>query len=852
MVLNSNTFADTTNSSGIDWSRHRGDEAFSVAWIDYNNDGRQDLWISGHGYNNPTPRNSAGKFPALYINQGNGRFNNIFEEDWRRGQGGDIHGATWIDFDNDGDQDVFASGGGALGQNNVGQPNLFFVNNNGTLTNQASDRNITYDLGRSRSSLWVDVNGDGRLDVVQLVALRNDNRGPTVYFQQRPNGTFAAPRNLNLPGGSRYAQLADLTGDGSLEVVIQGTNEFPIRVFDISNGNFNNITNQFNFPLTFDPSNPDNADFFNRTSARDSIIADFDNDGDNDFFLTRSDIALSNQSPSVFRAANDIVVADLLNRGRQIGFSFRTTGQIALDISDIFEQEPNLNANQIFIGASGRNPTAAELRAFRNTDTPTSINLDVENTSRPSLVLNRNSNGVNGIAGNRSSKGIYIGFDNNSQTWQVRLSSNQPEIFRAIVESTANVTDVRPINFSNPNPASRGLTDQLWTYDSNNRRFVNRQNVGLNTPTLSQSAVAADFDNDKDIDIYIANSSTTINQPNILYENRGDGTFRTVEMAGGARGFRVGPSHLDFNIGARLATADYNNDGAVDIFVGSTTIKSPRKTYLGTPSQLFRNRGNGNNWILLDLEGVESNRDAIGAQVRLTSGGVTQLREQNGGIHVFAQNDQRLHFGLGQDNRIDRIEIRWPSGEVQTLNNVGVNQILRVREDGTTPPPPNPIPTPGENDDNIIGTNGADNLSGGVGNDTIAGRGGRDVLDGGTGNDILFGQVGIDTLSGGAGADNFRYTERNHRNDVITDFQPGQDTIQISASGFGGGLTPGNVSAGQFVLGNSATDGNDRFLYNANNGRVLFDPDGTGSAGKIVIATLENRPDFDNGDLEII
>ena len=851
MVLNRNTFIDATDNSGIRWSRHRGDEAFSVAWIDYNNDGRQDLWISGHGYNNAFSRNPTGKFPALYINQGNGRFNNIFDEDWRRGQGGDIHGTTWIDFDNDGDQDVFASGGGALGQGNSGQPNLFFVNNNGILNNQADSRNLAYDIGRSRSSLWVDVNRDGRLDVIQLVALRDDRRGPTVYFEQRPNGTFAAPRNLNLPGGSRYAQLADLTGDGNLEIVIQGTNEFPIRVFDTSRGTLNNITNQFNFPLTFDPSNPDNADFFNRTSARDSIIADFDNDGDNDFFLTRSDVALTNQNPSVFKAGNDILVADLLNQGRQIGFSFKTNGQIALDISDIFEREPNLNANQIFIGASGRNPTQAELRAFVNTDTPTSVNLQIENTNRPSLVLSRNSAGVNGIAGNRSRRGIYIGFDNNTQTWQVRLSSNQSEIFRAIVESTANVTDVRPINFSNPNTASRALTDQLWTYDSNNRRFVNRTNVGLNTPTLAQSAVAADFDNDKDIDIYIANSFTTINQPNILYENRGDGTFRTVEIAGGAAGGRVGPSHLDFNIGARLATADYNNDGAVDIFVASTTMKTPRKTYLGTPSQLFRNRGNNNNWILLDLEGTESNRDAIGAQVKLTSGGVTQLREQNGGIHVFAQNDQRLHFGLGQDNRIDRIEIFWPSGKRQTLRNVGVNQILRVREDGTTPPPP-PPPPPGGSGENIVGTNSADDLSGGSGDDTLSGRGGRDVLNGGAGDDVLFGQVGIDTLTGGAGADDFLYTELNHRNDIITDFESGQDTIQISASAFGGGLTPGNVSVGQFVLGNTPTDSSDRFLYNANNGRVLFDPDGTGSAGKIVIATLTNKPDFDNGDLEIV
>ena len=963
MALNRNSFQDITANSGITWSRHRGNESFNVNWVDFNNDGLMDLWVIGHSSFPAGPRTVTGKFPALYINQGDGTFNNISTQYWRSDNGGDSHGTTWVDFDNDGDQDVLRIGGGALGGILPGQvqPNAFFVNDGQVNTNritseilndQAEERNLGYRFARGRSSLWVDVNGDGRLDMIQLNGLRLlDPSSPSAYFEQKADGTFKNPvalknsENLDI-APSRYAQLGDLTGDGSLEIVVQGTFEYPAAVFDISDGTLNNITDQFNnFPLTTSPIPTDaegnprpQDDFNNRTSARDSIIADFDNDGDNDFFLVVSDLNLENRNPSAFKAGGRVVVADLLNEGKEIGFSFVTDGEVAFDLADINEQAPKLNlplpgggnrilnfdASKVFIGASGRNPTAAELNAFLNSSSDTSNSFPIPNVNDPRLVLNSNSSGIAGLKADRSESGLYISYDANSQRWDVRLSSPGFEILRSIVESTTTVSDVQTTNFANPDFGDRALTNQLWTYDSNTGQFVDSSmNAGFNIPTLSQSAVAADFDNDKDLDIYVSNHYTNISVPNILYENNGDGTFRTVELAGGAAGGRIGPTHLDFNHGQRLAVADYDNNGFVDLFVSSSVLKSPWKTYLGTQPALYENTGNDNNWILLDLEGTVSNRDAIGAQVKLTSGGVTQLREQNGGIHAFAQNDQRLHFGLAQDNVIDRIEIRWPSGRVQVLENVATNQILEVREPG------NLIGTNGNDNlfgtasgDRIFGLSGFDTLNGNGGNDTLRGGegddtiiggdgfdvlrektsgnititsdrlfakgidsfseievvnvdgadtnqtidasevtnlrvivqslGGRDTINGGSQNDIIVGGDDIDVITGGEGADIFLYQNIGHRNDIITDFEPGTDKIRVSASGFGGGLTPGEVADSQFVLGFTPQDSSDRFLYNADNGRVLFDPDGTGAAGKIVIATLSDRPDFTQDDIEIV
>ena len=188
--------------------------------------------------------------------------------------------------------------------------------------------------------------------------------------------------------------------------------------------------------------------------------------------------------------------------------------------------------------------------------------------------------------------------------------------------------------------------------------------------TESESVVAGDFDNDMDVDIYILRGSSQNNTPNELYENQGDGTFILVPEAGGASGTDVGTPDS-------VIVADYDLNGFLDLFItNGEGTSEPRGS-----SQLFQNQGNQNNWIEILLEGIVSNRDAVGAQVFVTSGGVTQLREQSGGIHKFSQNSSVLHFGLGSNTIIDKILIKWPSGIQQTLSNLTVNQLVQIQEE---------------------------------------------------------------------------------------------------------------------------------------------------------------------------
>jgi predicted outer membrane repeat protein len=143
----------------------------------------------------------------------------------------------------------------------------------------------------------------------------------------------------------------------------------------------------------------------------------------------------------------------------------------------------------------------------------------------------------------------------------------------------------------------------------------------------------------------------------------------------------------------------------------------------------------------------------------------------------------------------------------------------------------------------LTGTSDADTLSGGSGNDMLAGS---------SGNDVLVGGIGNDTLTGGVGVDTFTFASLDERGDRITDFNAADDTILVSAAGFGGGLKVGSaLAASQFVLGSTATDGGDRFMYDKANGALFFDLDGTGASASVQIATLSSSPVLTNADIVV-
>jgi hypothetical protein len=196
--------------------------------------------------------------------------------------------------------------------------------------------------------------------------------------------------------------------------------------------------------------------------------------------------------------------------------------------------------------------------------------------------------------------------------------------------------------------------------------------AGFTVPSSGRGIVSFDYDNDMDLDLFVVTTGPVINDPDKLFENDGTGYFTEVPNAAGAAG-------TDLGRGDAVSCADFNQDGFLDLFVTNGTSKSPFDQ--DGPTQFFKNLGNDNHWLQIDLVGLVSNRDAVGAKLWLTAGGVTQVREQDGGIHYRGQNHQRIHFGLGSNTLVDELVIRWPSGYTQTLNDIPADQIIEVIED---------------------------------------------------------------------------------------------------------------------------------------------------------------------------
>jgi Ca2+-binding RTX toxin-like protein len=154
---------------------------------------------------------------------------------------------------------------------------------------------------------------------------------------------------------------------------------------------------------------------------------------------------------------------------------------------------------------------------------------------------------------------------------------------------------------------------------------------------------------------------------------------------------------------------------------------------------------------------------------------------------------------------------------------------------------------------NATGNAGVNSLDGNTGNNLLDGAGGNDILRGGAGNDTLTGGAGIDTLTGGVGLDSFVFRSVTEGVDLISDFNPTDDTINISASGFGSGLTANTVLANaQFTIGTSATTGDQRFIYNPTTGALLFDADGNLPGNSQQIATLGLALTMTNNDIFLL
>ncbi len=601
--------------------------SWGAAWGDLNGDGYPDLFTSNHGVPG-----------RLLQNNGGGTFNDVTAA---ADPGKAIlnsktrHGGVWADVDNDGDQDLTVAVG-------LGDPNLL-INTNGVLRDQAVARGMRLGfMGESRTPVYFDLNNDGLLDL-KLTNWQERASNDTLFVQNADN-TFTKP--LGSDGvhcmNSDWAQLIDLNGTGPLELLCSDQTGFPSAVYDLATGV------GVKLPVA------------RVAQGIDALSGDFDGDLRPDLVIIRGVI----RPTGVARVnASRLEAHFFIGAKGQYGLTVQTAGSlmIGLNAGNWSLLVPPGGLNYVYIGAAGYHPTSGQL-ALAPAD---SKNAGIQDPS--------------------GRTGLFIGYDSASGQWRLTFAArNQRSNGYFVIDSDQPIGAYTLSGLA----AGDGPMTPVLLRNTSNGLVDSTAGSGL-TPVHCVSGVAGDFDNDMDLDLFLACRDGAQNLANVTFENLGNGTFRQVAVTG-AEG-PVGPA-ISASAGTSdsVVTADYDEDGFLDLFVTNGLNLEPAD--FGGDNQLFRNVGNSNRWLEFDLAGTTSNRDGIGAKVYVTSPlnsagqaqPVTQYREQNGGYHRWSQNSMRMHVGLASNTQAD-VSVLWPDGITRTsYSALPANHIYRLYQDGSS------------------------------------------------------------------------------------------------------------------------------------------------------------------------
>ena len=607
-------FENVTSPAGISGN---ATESYGASWGDFNSDGYPDIFIDNHR-----------DFGRLWRNNGDGTFSDISTAADVSNMFGpnaqprkDTHGSAWADLDNDGDQDLATTESTTSG--------AYMLSNGVTLTDMrnALGLTLTHDNG-SRLPIFFDFNNDGLLDV-KVVGRRETKSN---LFRQNQNGTFSLVNGgLGMTcDAAQWGQLMDVDASGTLELMCGNGAGFPSKVVNYVTGTGVNV------PFAY------------TNKSRDAVTGDFDNNSRQDILHVLGSFRPNEAIKVAPNTVEAQMVLETSNTTRTV--TIETTGSLSteLDVDNWnFIISRGGTRNNVYIGSSGYHPANLSLNLQ-----PTGANLGVQ------------------APGNRA--GMFIGYVNGK--WSISIhnvSGFNSGYFVFESSQVVNSVSIAPLTAGDL-PIKPKLELNM------NNGFVNATSTSGLTPVSCVSGVAADLDNDMDLDLFLGCRGGAQNISNVIFENLGNGTFAKITNHG-AEGL-LGPV-IAANAGATesVISADYDADGFIDIFASNGLSLFPWNT--GGNSELFRNKGNTNKWIEIDLVGVTANRDGVGAKVEVTAGGITQYREQNGGYHRWSQNHQRIHFGLGTNASAD-VKIIWPNGNVDNHTGVAANAVYRATEQG--------------------------------------------------------------------------------------------------------------------------------------------------------------------------
>lgn len=465
--------------------------------------------------------------------------------------------------------------------------------------------------------------------------------------------------NTNIYGHAKAHSWLDYDNDKDLDLFLAngyygGMANYLLE--NIGNGNFKRI-------ILDDIFSPCSGGF-----SWSNAFGDYDNDGDPDIFvgnIMNGDcdgtlFLYKNNGDGTFEKLTDLFP----DRANAMGASwgdYNNDGFIDLCVADsgqnnyVYKNNGDGSFTKIYIGDASEDERFSSSCIWGDYNNDGFIDLFFTRRRGKNILYKNKGDG----SFTKVTNDVIVNdeYESDDASWGDYNNDGYLDIF--VVNSCQQTSPYTP----RPNQLYKNNGDETFSRVDNNI---------FNTDIRRSHGVSwGDYDNDGYLDLLIANSYPGYN--NYLYKNNGDGTFIKITED---------PIVIQQNESEGCSFADFNNDGFIDAFVGNWGS-----------NEMFQNNGNNNNWINLQLEGIVSNKSAIGAKVRIrtTNNGtnLSQLRvvgAQTSGGH--GQNSLNAEFGLGSATNIDEIKIEWPSGIIQVLENIPVNQFIIITENSTINQPP--------------------------------------------------------------------------------------------------------------------------------------------------------------------
>lgn len=470
----------------------------------------------------------------------------------------------------------------------------------------------------------------------------NNGAAQTLLFKNvTQSARVAAPSS----GYGHGVAAADFTGDGLPDIYLVAYDAANALFRNNGDGTFTDIAKQAEVDVG---SAPD----------RGVAAADYDNDGRIDFYVTSgysaANLLYHNEGGNTFSQVARRAGLELeAFQGQGVSWGdYDNDGDLDLflpsyeNTSRLFRQNQEHNFDDV-TEAAGLGYFAESVQA---------VFFDMELDGDLDLFVSRGASYPNRMFINQGD-GTF-----RDETEKKNLADSAPHGQGVTVADYDHDGDF-DIYMCNSNGANR-----LYRNDAGKFHDVATQ-AGVADASRSLGCTFADFDNDGWPDLYVGNFGR-----NKMYRNNGNGAFEDVSSSSGAD---------DANRAYGTAVFDYDGDGRLDIFFSNS----------GQKSVLLHNEGTTQHWLKIILVGKESNRNGIGALVRLDDGARTQVQQLIAGYAmVSGGGDLTMHFGLGASTRAKRLEVLWPSGKKDVLLNAQVNRTLQIEEGSLGEPPVDTTP----------------------------------------------------------------------------------------------------------------------------------------------------------------